>query len=83
MARYVGVNLHRNRFTVCTLAENGRTYHREWSIKDLEKFAGSLRATDEVAVEVTTNTEMFCRAVADRVSHVAVVRYYEASLQVG
>jgi len=65
--------LHRNRFTVCTLAENGRTYHREWSIRDLDKFAGSLRASDAVAVEVTTNTEMFYRAVVDRVSHVAVV----------
>ncbi len=24
MARYIGVDLHRNRFTVCILAENGR-----------------------------------------------------------
>ena len=26
MARYIGVDLHRNRFTVCVLAENGREY---------------------------------------------------------
>lgn len=73
MARYLGVDLHRNRFTVCTIAENGRRYGRTWAIKDLDKFAANLRADDKVAVEVTTNTQLFYRAVAKRVSHVAVV----------
>ena len=73
MARYLGVDLHRNRFTVCTLAENGRRYQRTWAIKDLDKFAARLRPSDAVAVEVTTNTQLFYKAVAERVSHLAVV----------
>ena len=73
MGRYLGVDLHRNCFTVCTLAENGRYYHRQWRLRDLAKFADSLRASDAVAVEVTTNTRFFYEAVRPRVSRVAVV----------
>lgn len=73
MGRYLGVDLHRNCFNVCTLAENGRHYHRRWSIKELDKFAASLRDDDAVAVEVTTNTELFCNAVRPCVKKLAVV----------
>ncbi len=73
MGRYVGVDLHRNRFAVCTLAENGRHYHRSWWIKDLDKFAATLRSSDAVAVEVTTNTELFYKVVRPCVKHLAVV----------
>lgn len=73
MGRYIGVDLHRNRFEVCTLAENGRRYYRSWSVRDLEKFASTLRSSDAVAVEVTTNTRYFHDAVVRRVSRVAVV----------
>lgn len=73
MGRYLGVDLHRNRFAVCTLAENGRYYHRSWSIKDLDKFAASLRSSDAVAVEVTTNTGLFYKVVRPCVKHLAVV----------
>ncbi len=73
MARYLGVDLHRNNFTVCTIAENGRRYFREYGIHSLDAFAGRLRPTDEVAVEVSTTTRLFCDAVAPHAARVAVV----------
>src|SRR5258708_35677 len=57
--RYIGIDLHRNRFTSCIRLENGRTYLREWALKDLARFVKELRASDEVAVEITGNTRLF------------------------
>src|SRR5450432_4507256 len=57
--RYIGIDLHRNRFTCCIRLENGRTYLREWDLKDLVRFVKELRAGDEVAVEITGNTRLF------------------------
>jgi transposase len=73
MARYVGVDLHRNRFTVCVLAENGREYLSEYRLEQLPHFVRKLRATDELAVEVTGNTRLFYNAVASQVAKVVVV----------
>jgi len=73
MGRYLGVDLHRNGFEVCTLAENGRRYRRRWALRELGRFAATLRPDDAVAVEVTTNTRFFYEAVAPQVSRVAVV----------
>jgi transposase len=69
----MGVDLHRNQFTVCTRLENGRTYLREWKLDELPQFVKKLRATDEVAVEVTGNTRLFHRAVAPHVARIVVV----------
>mgnify|MGYP000650021218 CR=1 FL=1 len=73
MARYVGVDLHRNQFTVCVIAENGREYHSAYRLEQLPRFVGKLRRTDEVAVEVTGNTRLFYDAVAPHVAKVVVV----------
>lgn len=73
MARYVGVDLHRNRFTVCILAENGRQYLSEYRLEQLPQFVRKLRLSDELAVEVTTNTRLFYNAVASHVAKVVVV----------
>ena len=64
MARYFGVDLHRNQFTVCVIAENGREYLAEYRLEQLARFTAKLRKTDEVAVEVTGNTRLFYNAVA-------------------
>ena len=69
----MGVDLHRNRFTVCTLPGNGRAYFKTWSIGRLEAFAKSLRADDRIAVEMTTNTRLFVRAVEGRAERTVVV----------
>lgn len=77
MVRYLGVDLHRNNFTVCTIAENGRRYFREYKIHALSSFASRLRLTDRVAVEVSTTTRLFYDAVAHHVERVVVVNSSE------
>ena len=73
MARYIGVDLHRNQFTVCVLAENGREYLSEHRLEQLPQFVRKLRQTDELAVEVTGNTRLFYNAVVSHVAKVVVV----------
>ena len=71
--RYIGIDLHRNRFTCCMRLENERTYVTEWKLEDLPRFVKKLRPTDEVAVEITGNTRLFYEAVAPHVARVVVV----------
>jgi transposase len=71
--RYIGIDLHRNRFTCCVRLENNRTYMTNWRLEDLPRFATKLRAADEVAVEITGNTRLFYEAVAPQVERVVVV----------
>jgi transposase len=73
MARYIGVDLHRNQFTVCVIAENGREYLSEYRLEQLPRFVSKLRPTDELAVEVTGNTRLFYDAVVAHVARVVVV----------
>ena len=73
MSRYLGVDLHRNCFTVCTRLENGRQYLSSYPLDALAKFVSKLRAQDEVAVEMTGNTRLFYDAVLPRVARVVVV----------
>ena len=48
--RYIGIDLHRNRFTCCIRLENERTYVTEWELEDLGKFIKKLRPTDDVSI---------------------------------
>jgi len=73
MSRYLGVDLHRNCFTVCTQLETGRQYLATLKLEALPKFVSRLRPDDEVAVEVTGNTRLFWDAVAPHVARVVVV----------
>jgi transposase len=71
--RYIGIELHRNRFSCCIRLENERTYLAEWALEQLEKFVKKLRPSDQIAVEITSNTRLFYEAVAPHVGRVAVV----------
>jgi len=73
MARYIGIDLHRNRFTVCMIAENGRKYRKTVEMSLLDNFAKTLRPDDELAVEMTTNTRLFKGVVEKCVGRVVVV----------
>jgi transposase len=73
MKRYLGVDLHRTQFTVCTRLENGRTYLRQWPLRELKLFAAQLKQEDELAVEAPGNTRLFHDAVVGKVSRVVVV----------
>jgi len=71
--RYMGVDLHRRVFTCCVRLESGRQFLSAWRLEQLPQFVKKLRATDEVAVEVTSNTRLFYEAVAPHVARVVVV----------
>lgn len=71
--RYIGIDLHRNCFTACLRLENGREYLKEWKLEDIAKFAGKLRPTDQVAVEVIGNTRLFHDPVAPHVERVVAL----------
>lgn len=73
MSRYLGVDLHRNNFTVCMIAENGRQYFSEYDLADIHTFTSRLRANDHVAVEVSTTTRLFYDAVSPCVERLVVV----------
>mgnify|MGYP005857462769 CR=1 FL=1 len=73
MKRFIGIDLHRNCFTACTLAEDGRRYEKTWKIEKLHLFASKLRETDQIAVEVTSNTRLFYDAVAGQAGRIVVV----------
>lgn len=73
MKRYLGVDLHRNCFTVSTRQEDGSGESREWSIRNLPAFARVVRASDAVAVEATGNVRLFCEALKNRGNRVVVV----------
>jgi transposase len=71
--RYLGIDLHRNQFTCCIRLKNGRSYLSTWKLQDLPRFVKKLRASDEVAVEMTGNTRLFVDAVQPHVARVAAV----------
>jgi transposase len=71
--RYIGIDLHRNRFTCCIRLENERTYVTEWELENLARFVEKLRPSDEIAVEITGNTRLFYDAVTPHVARVVVV----------
>lgn len=73
MKRYLGVDLHRTQFTICTRQENGKTDLQRWAMKDLKRFVMQLRKDDELAVEATGNTQLFYDAVIKRAARVVVV----------
>jgi len=75
--RYMGVDLHRNCFTVYTRQEDGSGESREWSIGELKAFAKTVKTSDEVAVEATGNTRLFTEALKDRGCRIVVVNPHQ------
>ena len=77
MKRYLGVDLHRTQFVVCTRWENGEQEIREWRIRELSQFVEQLQPEDQVAVEAMGTTARFYDAVVGRVSRVVVVNPHQ------
>jgi len=75
--RYMGVDLHRNCFTVYTRQEDGSGESREWTIRELKAFAKTVKTNDEVAVEATGNTRLFTEALKDRGRRIVVVNPHQ------
>src|SRR5438093_1512324 len=73
MKRYLGVDLHRTQFVVCTRQENGESWRRRCGIEQLGAFVAQLQAEDELAVEAMGTTARFYEAVVGQVARVVVV----------
>lgn len=73
MARNIGVDLHRNRFTTAIRMADGGIEDQTWELGDLPRFVAELSPDDRIAVEMTTNTRMFYDAVKSSVADVLVV----------
>jgi transposase len=71
--RFIGVDLHSNQLTVCYLTTSGQETHRTFALKDLAEFQKSLRRSDHLAVEATTNTRWFVSQITERVAKVVIV----------
>lgn len=77
MKRYLGVDLHRTQFVVCTRLESGEESVREWPIEQLPEFVKQLGSSDEVAVEAMGTTARFYDAVVGKVARVVVVNPHQ------
>ena len=71
--RYLGIDLHSNNFTVCSLGEDGTQNFDKYPLTKLEAFNNSLRPDDHVAVESTGNSRFFHSQVSPLVAECVVV----------
>lgn len=74
MRRYIGVDLHKNTFTVCYLSKKSQELKSfKVSKVEIEAFKATLSKSDEVAVESTGNTGYFVREVKRSVKVVRII----------
>ena len=74
MKRYIGVDLHKNTFTVCYLSKKSRELKSfKVSGSEIEAFKATLSKRDEVAVESTGNTGYFVREIKELVKVVRII----------
>lgn len=75
MKRFIGVDLHKNRFTVCYMNEGSEYKLLVFSLnlKGLERFKETLTREDEVAVESTGNASYFAREIKGLVKEVRII----------
>lgn len=74
MKRYIGVDLHKNTFTVCYLSKKSQELKSfKVSGREIEAFKDTLSKSDEVAVESTGNTGYFVREIKRAVKVVRII----------
>lgn len=73
MPRYIGVDLHTNCFTVYVLTSKGEGSFQEYKLSELTSFRKTLKRSDQLAVEATSNTRFFSEQVKERVGRIVVV----------
>lgn len=75
MTRYVGVDLHTNSLTACYWTSKKEMRFKTYQLTPgaLRCFKQSLKASDELAVEATGNTEFFVDKVEGLVSRIVIV----------
>jgi transposase len=75
MRRYIGIDLHTNSFTACTLQDGETEKIQTLSLQGggLEKFIEKLLPDDELAVEATGNSAWFREQVLGYVARVVII----------
>jgi len=74
MKRYIGVDLHKDTFTVCYLSKKSQELKSfKVSKSEIEAFKATLSKSDEVAVESTGNTGYFVREIKRAVKVVRII----------
>lgn len=73
MPRYIGVDLHQTRFTVCFRSADGLEQLRTFRLDRIELFLEHLRRDDELAVEATGNSAYFYDRVSPHVAKIHLV----------
>jgi transposase len=75
MKRSIGVDLHKNNFTVCFMQKSGKYQLQVFKVsqKGITEFKAALTKQDEVAVESTGNTSYFAREIEDKVRTVKII----------
>ena len=77
--KYVGIDLHTNRFTCCYLDEEGNKEIKTFNLdeKDLELFIGSVNKLTYVLIEATINSFAFVKRIEEHVKEVIVANSFE------
>lgn len=75
MKRFIGVDLHKNNFTVCYLERSGETRLVVFKVSEdgIGRFKKTLRKEDEAAVESTGNAAYFVRKIEGLVKAVKII----------
>lgn len=74
MSRYIGVDLHKNTFTVCYLSRaDSKLKSFKVSKEEIKAFKQTLTKNDELGVESTGNTGYFVREIRDSVREIKVI----------
>ena len=75
MRKWIGVDLHKNQFTVCYLHKKGEYKILVFKVdaKGIAAFKKTLNKSDEVAVESTGNTAYFVREIKSLVKAVRII----------
>jgi transposase len=75
MRRFIGVDLHKNSFTVCFYRSDEEHEFKTYKVsqKGLGDFKKKLLSADELAVESTGNTAYFVREIEEKVKRVRIV----------
>jgi transposase len=72
LMRTIGIDIHKTMFVACVLEGENKEFH-QYKIKEIEKFAETLEAEDQVSIEATGNTNYFVSKIKDMVEKVVVV----------
>ena len=73
MKRYLGVDLHKDNFTVCYLDSEDNKLFKEYKLTSLNRFKKTLNHEDEIAVEAVANSRVFCEELVTIVEKVVLV----------